>query len=144
MSGGLFRENDKGQMESATKDETHIANALDTLSEICKMTQADLENNPSTYERRASAEEILRHFREGDLVRDIKQNGITINISGAVPVRPKTTAGDKLTADTLDKARTSINTLIKTHSYSQQGGLDADDFITALLRDGIVFREADR
>lgn len=74
----------------ATKEE-RIEQALDVLAEIMR------EENPSDrqYERRAAAEEVLRHYREGDLVRSIKEDGLTVNlrVDGHIPVRPKVRTG---------------------------------------------------
>lgn len=66
-----------------------VETALNTLEEICKMTQAELESRPNIYEKRSAAEEILRHDRE---TRMLKEMNITVNVVGAVPVRPMTRA----------------------------------------------------
>lgn len=64
----------------STKDD-RIEKALDTLAELC----GDTGNEQ--YGRRSAAEEILRHYRETEMVKNI-----VITVNGAVPVRPMTRA----------------------------------------------------
>lgn len=68
-------------------DATRIEKALDTLAELCDISEEDC--NDRTYNRRAAAEEILRHYRETEVFKNLV---ITVNHTGAVPVRPKTLA----------------------------------------------------
>lgn len=64
----------------STKDD-RIEKALDTLAELCDATDNE------QYGRRSAAEEILRHYRETEMVKNI-----VITVNGAVPVRPMTRA----------------------------------------------------
>lgn len=67
----------------SSKDQERIDKALDTLAEICDLPEEDC--NDRTYQRRGAAEEILRHYRENEMVKNIH-----ITVNGAVPVRPMT------------------------------------------------------
>lgn len=65
--------------------EARVEKALDTLAEICDMDFKNREARDGQYERRAAAEEILRHYRETELLKNLV---ITVKMEGHVPVRP--------------------------------------------------------
>lgn len=79
-------------------DQQRIDEALDCLREIMNH-DGPLEDRQ--YERRAAAEEVLRHFREGELLREIKANGLKISVvtDSPIPVRPMTRAEMKVPCD---------------------------------------------
>lgn len=75
-----------------TKDE-RIEKALDTLAELCEAApkfqgDAVYEQREAYYGRRAAAEEILRHYREADLLKTLKHVRVDLTVNGAIPVRP--------------------------------------------------------
>lgn len=72
----------------ATSEE-RIESALDVLKDICEMPYEQLQE-AKYYEKRAAAEEILRHYREERVFRKLLEDGITLHINGALPVRPMT------------------------------------------------------
>lgn len=73
-------------MTDTTKS-ARIEAALDTLAAICALSDEEISSMNNIYEKRSAAEEILRHYREAEMVRNI-----TITVNGAVPVRPMTRA----------------------------------------------------
>jgi hypothetical protein len=69
--------------------EERIEQALDTLDQIQRMTQEEFfeaMNTDYAYRRQNAAEEVLRHYRERDLVTQLANINVTVN--GHVPVRP--------------------------------------------------------
>lgn len=75
-----------------SKEALRIEKALDVLQEIAE-GKYDLDNfdtRDSIYQRKSAAEEILLHYRTYKFFRDVVENGLTINVNGAIPVRPMT------------------------------------------------------
>lgn len=73
----------------ATREEA-IQKAIDTLVDCCDPTEGgeyDVDHG-----RRQAAENILSHYRETDLLDGMKEISVTLNVNGAIPVRPMTKA----------------------------------------------------
>ena len=75
-------------------EEERVTKALDTLAELCDREAyttgeetADYNLRENSYSRRSAAEEILRHYRETEVLKNLV---ITLNVNGAIPVRPMT------------------------------------------------------
>lgn len=68
-------------------DAERIETALSVLTDIA---QNGVGEDEDAYTRRSAAEEILRHYREERVFSSVLRDGLTININGAVPVRPMT------------------------------------------------------
>lgn len=72
-------------MSTEDKSQQRIEKALDTLTELCDTPEDAVRD--SDYTRKSAAEEILRHYREERLMKNLV---VTLNVNGAVPVRPMT------------------------------------------------------
>lgn len=72
----------------------HIQKALDTLTELCD-AQPPMNGveEQRQHDRRAAAEEILRHYREQALTDPNRGVVVTVKMEGHVPVRPVERAG---------------------------------------------------
>jgi len=76
--------------------EEHLQKALDTLAELCD-TPAMPDDTDTRYSyvealgnRRRAAEEILSHYRDENTIKAFKEVVVTLNVNGAIPVRPMT------------------------------------------------------
>lgn len=72
-----------------TKDEA-VQKAIDTLAELCDVTEAD--ERDIHFSRRQSATSILDHYRETEFAETLKHIAIDLTVNGAFPVRPMTRA----------------------------------------------------
>lgn len=77
-------------------EQDRVEKALNTLAEMCDAPPIDPNHDmygarlEQRNQRIRAAEEILSHHREESFSRTLKEIAITLNVNGAIPVRPMT------------------------------------------------------
>jgi hypothetical protein len=73
----------------------HVQKALDTLMELCdpaipNVGEDKYDVQARVSDRRNAATEILAHYRDERFREQLKEVTVTLNVNGAIPVRPMT------------------------------------------------------